>query len=690
MASRWTTLGEIVAQMPAAVYRSTPEGRFVAGNAALARLIGASSVEELTEIDIRTLYRNPRRRDDLLARAGRGEPLGVESQELVRLDGRPIWVRIHSHPVYGEDGELQYFEGVMEDTSDLHDTEQMLRQSNALLDALTQMQNRFIAGVDVGELFDGLLEELLEATESEYGFIAQLLHDDGPFLRTWAMTDISWNDVTREMYQKYGPRGMEFHNLDTLFGRVVTEATPIISNSPLTDPRAAGRPHGHPPLTSFLAVPIRRGDDIAGMIAIANRAEGYEERMIPLLDPLAATVGSLIEASVADRERQAAERTRADVEALYGAVLQEAGDAVVAFTDDGRIVTANRAAGDLLRRRAEDLSGTCVLRYLPPAESRRFWERGQRAAASGGTLDAAVRRVDGTLCPVNVSIVRTTFGGRPITVLLARDIAARAAAEEALRHAKDAAIGAARAKDELLATMSHELRTPLNSVIGLSVILQRDLHGELTEKQREYVAQIESSGRHLLEVITNMLDLAKMEAGKLDAVLEPVDAGALVEDVIAVVAPLAEDSGLHVEIDTTAALVPIAADPLRAKQLLLNLLSNAVKFTEPGGTIGVRTRGHDEGVEIAVWDTGVGIPADRLGDIFDAFEQVDSSLSRRYPGTGLGLALSRRLAEIQHAQLTVTSAVGEGSVFSVVFPTARVTGSRAAPHEPRHAASARA
>lgn len=677
-------LGDIVAQMPAAIYRSTPDGRFVAGNRALASLIGAPTVESLTDIDIRTLYRFPARRDDLIARINAGEDIGVETQELVRLDGTTIWVRIHSHPVFDDAGELAYFEGFMEDVSTLHEAEQMLRQSNALLDSLTQMQNRFIAGVDVGELFDGLLDELLSATESEYGFIAQLLHDDnGPFLRTWAMTDISWNEATRKMYDTYGPRGMEFHNLDTLFGRVVTTGMPVISNEPRRDRRAAGRPDGHPPLNSFFAVPIRRGDEIAGMVAIANRPGGYEERMIPLLDPLAAAVGSLIEASVADRERRAAEQTRADVEALYGAVLQEAGDAVVAFTDDGRIVTANRAAEELLGLAGEALIGTHMLRYLPSEQTRRFWERGVRAAASGSTMDAAARRADGAECPVNVSIVRTTFADRPITVLLARDIAARAAAEEALREAKDAAIGAARAKDELLATMSHELRTPLNSVIGLSVILQRDLHGELNAKQREYVAQIESSGRHLLEVITSILELAKMEAGKLDATLEPVDAAALVEDAIAVMAPLAEHSGLHVDIDTTATLLPIAADPLRAKQLLLNLLSNAVKFTDPGGTIGVRARPHDEGVEISVWDTGVGIPPDRLGDIFDPFEQVDSSLSRRYPGTGLGLALSRRLAELQHAQITVKSIVGEGSEFTVIFPTARVTGSRSAPHEPQ-------
>jgi hypothetical protein len=120
------------------------------------------------------------------------------------------------------------------------------------LDTLTNMQDQYFAGVDLGVLFDGLLDDLLRSTGSAYGFIAQVLVDaDGRFIRTWAMTDISWNDATRAMYAQYGPRGMEFHNLDTLFGLVITTGEAVISNEPLKDPRAAGRPNGHPPLDSF-------------------------------------------------------------------------------------------------------------------------------------------------------------------------------------------------------------------------------------------------------------------------------------------------------------------------------------------------------------------------------------------------------------------------------------------------------
>jgi two-component system, NtrC family, sensor kinase len=194
------------------------------GSRATVRSLSSSALSRsttLATLNVRDIYADPARRDWLVKRADEGLEIPVEDLQIRRLDGELRWIRVTSHAVHGDDGAVAYFEGVMEDVSSLHAVDSRLQRSNTLLDSLTRMQNQYLAGVDVGELFDGLLDELLQATGSEYGFIAQLLHDNnGPFLRTWAMSDISWNDATRAMFQQYGPRGMEFHNLDTLFGRV--------------------------------------------------------------------------------------------------------------------------------------------------------------------------------------------------------------------------------------------------------------------------------------------------------------------------------------------------------------------------------------------------------------------------------------------------------------------------------------
>ena len=460
-------LGEFGHGLPAAVYRTSPAGKFLDGNAALVKLLGASSFDELAAIDVREIYVDPDRRDWLISQAA-GKPMPVEEFQMKRLDGERRWVRISTHTVYAEDGTIDYFEGVMEDITTLHEIGDELRSSNQLLEALSRMQAEHMAGADAGVLFDRLLDELLSATDSEYGFIAQLLEDEnGQFLRTWAMTDISWSDATRELFAKHGPRGMEFHNLDLLFGPVVTTGETVISNSPSTDPRSAGRPGGHPPLDAFIGVPIFKGGEVMGMVALANRAEGYTENIAQYLEPLCTTVGSLIQATTVARERTAAQEQQKSDEELHHSIVEQAADAIVTFRDGGRLVLANRAAGELLGLPAEDIIGQRLCHFIPSELIRTSFRSAQRALAAGSTVELVVKRQDGSRVPIEASLVRDRHGGTGVTTLIARDVVARKETELALRRARDSAESTARAKDELLASMSHELRTPLNAVIGL-------------------------------------------------------------------------------------------------------------------------------------------------------------------------------------------------------------------------------
>lgn len=663
-----SSLGDVFARLPVAVYRTSAEGRFLAGNEALVELLGASSFDDLARLEVASIYADPTRREWLLRRALANLPIPVEDLQIRRLDGGLRWVRVSSHTVRDDDGRALYFEGVMEDVTALHSADEQLRRSNELLATLTTMQTKFSAGVDVGELFDALLDDLLRATGSEYGFIAQLLHDDaGPFLRTWAMSDISWNDTTRALFAQYGPRGMEFHNLDTLFGTVITGAAPIISNDPLSDPRAAGRPGGHPPLTSFLGVPIRRGEEIMGMVALANRPGGFDDELIHFLSPLVTTVGSVIEATVADRLLQEARQRQKANEELYTSIVDRAADAIVSVTDGGRIVLANLSAHVLLGMRADSLVGERLVTFIPQRARRSSFSRGFAALASGTSIELLVRRADGTEHPIEATFVRGERQGVGVTTIIARDIAARLQLEDNLRLSRDIAESAARAKDELLAGMSHELRTPLNAVIGLSSVLRKELHGPLAPKQREYVEQIEGSGRHLLSVINDILDMAKAEAEKSAPRRTDEDPRALVSDAVGLIGELAVAKSIELTKNVPTGIPSISVDRLRARQVILNLLSNAVKFTASGGRIGVDAAVEPDTVAITVWDTGIGIAPDDLERIFQPFEQVDSSLARRHEGTGLGLALSRRLAEAQGGTLTVESTLGVGSRFTARF-----------------------
>jgi signal transduction histidine kinase/ActR/RegA family two-component response regulator len=242
------------------------------------------------------------------------------------------------------------------------------------------------------------------------------------------------------------------------------------------------------------------------------------------------------------------------------------------------------------------------------------------------------------------------------------------AQSDELRLARDEALEADRLKTSFLANMSHELRTPLSAVIGLSGILANESMGSLNEKQLDYVSKISASGGHLLEFIDDLLDLARIEAGKEQ--LDPVDVDLYetLRESVDIVRSTAPDGMIELVEDPNQQPIIVRADARRLRQVVLNLLTNAVKFTPPEGQVGVEATSAAGGAEIVIWDTGIGIDPAELDRIFDPFHQTDSTLARQHGGSGLGLALSRRIVEMHGGRITVDSELGEGSAFHILWP----------------------
>jgi len=239
---------------------------------------------------------------------------------------------------------------------------------------------------------------------------------------------------------------------------------------------------------------------------------------------------------------------------------------------------------------------------------------------------------------------------------------------EELSQANDRVIEADRLKSEFLANMSHELRTPLNSVIALSGILLARMDGDLTEEQEKQVKIIKKSGKNLLELINDILDLSKIESGKMEISLEEFYIEDVVNDDRAMVTPLASEKEINISFIKNEEIPVIRSDRNKVKQILLNLLSNAVKFTPAGGSITIDATGRDGRVELRVTDTGIGIAKENLDKIFDEFRQVDGSSTREYGGTGLGLAITRRLVKLLGGEIRVESEIGKGSTFIINIP----------------------
>lgn len=239
---------------------------------------------------------------------------------------------------------------------------------------------------------------------------------------------------------------------------------------------------------------------------------------------------------------------------------------------------------------------------------------------------------------------------------------------EELQRANTALEKANRLKADFLATMSHELRTPLNAIIGFAEVLKDEIIGNLTAEQKECIGDIHSSGQNLLTMIDNILDLSKIEAGKLELQYESFLVEEAIHEVLDTLAVLSHKKGIPIQISISQNIPPLTADRARFKQIVSHLLSNAVKFTPDNGKITIFANHNHQHIQLDVCDTGIGIKPEDMSNMFEVFRQLDSSYSRRYEGTGLGLALTKRLIELHGGRIWVKSEYGKGSTFSFTLP----------------------
>jgi PAS domain S-box-containing protein len=366
-------------------------------------------------------------------------------------------------------------------------------------------------------------------------------------------------------------------------------------------------------------------------------------------------------------------------DALYRLLVESVVDYAIFLLDArGNVASWNEGAQRINGYHPEEIIGRHFSTFYTAEDRARHkpeWEL-ETAIREGRVEDEAWRvRKDGTLLWANVIItaLRDHSGVLLGFAKVTRDLSERRAAEQrALADAKRIAESEAvsRAKSQFLAVMSHELRTPLNAIAGYTQLLEMGIPGVVNEKQRDILERIARSHRHLLGLINDILNLARIEAGRVEYRIEDVPLQDIVQEILPMVQPQLSRKQLAFDERIQPALV-VRADRDKAQQIFINLLSNAVKFTPPRGQIAVSASPVTDRpcvVQISITDTGVGIPGDKLETIFDPFVQVDPSHTRTAEGSGLGLAISRDLARGMDGDLTVHSVVGEGSTFTLTLP----------------------
>jgi PAS domain S-box-containing protein len=449
----------------------------------------------------------------------------------------------------------------------------------------------------------------------------------------------------------------------------------------LVPDRFRGRHPAH--RTGYFDDPKVRGMG-SGVELNGRRRDGTEFPVEISLSPLETEEGVLVSAAI----RDITERRKA--EDKFRGLLESAPDAMVIVGKEGNIVLVNAQMEALFGYSREELTTMRVDHLVPPRyrskhpEHRTAYFRSPNPRPMGAGLPLYALKKDGSEFPAEISLSPIETPEGTFVTAAIRDITERKRLEEIRRKSLEQEEQnrrveleeqnrrmqeANRLKSEFVANMSHELRTPLNSIIGFAELIHVGKAGATSEAQQEYLQDILTSSKHLLQLINDVLDLAKVESGKIEFRPEPVDLGRVVSEVRDILRGLAAEKHTKVDVEVEPSLSGVVSDPAKIKQVLYNYLSNAIKFTPEGGRVTIRVSPEaEDGFRIEVIDTGIGVRKEDIHRLFVEFQQLDASTSKRYPGTGLGLALTKRIAEAAGGSVGDRTENGIGSTFFAVFP----------------------
>lgn len=358
-------------------------------------------------------------------------------------------------------------------------------------------------------------------------------------------------------------------------------------------------------------------------------------------------------------------------EARISSIVNTTVDGIITIDEERIIESFNQAAEKIFGYKAGEVIGNNVSILMPePHRSGhdqyvQTYLKSGKSKVLGAAWEVLGRRKDGSMFPIELSVSEADLGARRIFTGILRDITERKKAEEELQKAKETAESANQAKSDFLAGMSHEIRTPMNAIVGMAELM---METPLNDEQKRYVETLQNAGENLLNIINDILDISKIEAGYLELESTKFNLQELLDKACDIMAMRAHDKGIGLSCNVLPEVsVHLIGDPVRLRQVILNLLGNALKFTDKGEVVLEVSKQISDSTTVtllfSVRDTGIGIPEEKIDKIFEKFTQADSSTTRKYGGTGLGLTISRRLVELMGGTISVTSKVGEGSTF---------------------------
>jgi PAS domain S-box-containing protein len=698
--------------------------RFVFANEAICRMLGYGC-NEMLNLGVEDIHpvEDLLRVQKQIERQIEGEILLAADIPVKRKDGSVFYADINSTTV--ELSGRPCLIGVFRDITERKKVESELKLNESRLEALLELNQ--MTNPSLQELTNFALEEAIRLTRSTIGYFAFMNEEETVLtMHAWskaAMEECSISD--KPIIYPVATTG--------LWGEAVRQRRPVITNDyGAQNPLKKGYPDGHVKLTRHMNVPIFDGNQIVIVAGVGNKPSDYDESDVRQLTLLMQGMWRII-------QRKRAEEELRDEKNFIEDALNSLSDVFFVFDQNGKFLRWNKTMNAVSGYSDAEISLMQPADFFLKEDIRRVMDAIKMVVKEGyAGVEAIVVTKEGRHIPYEFTgTLLRNHEGKSIGVCGAgRDITKRKQAEEKIREytetleekikertreledanlelqvlnkeldlrrqeaetSKLQAMEASRAKSDFLANMSHELRTPLNAIIGFSDVLQDQLFGNLNEKQKEYVGDILSSGEHLLNLINDILDLSKVESGKMELELGRFP----LKDILNISMTMLREKAMKHNINLSLYIEPdadseIEADERKLKQIMFNLLSNALKFTSDGGSVRVTARlTRDEGrgtkdetasvvlaseesdrpssFVISVEDTGVGIKPEDMDKLFKEFSQIESAYSKTHEGTGLGLALTKRLVELHGGRIWVESEFGKGSKFSFVIPLTQTT-----------------
>lgn len=672
-------LAAIVESSLDAIIGKDLDGKITSWSAGAEMLFGFSAQDMIGTSITRIIPDDRLAEEEAILERFRGGERVVHLETLRRTnDARLIDVSVTASPLRDARDQIIGVSKIARDITVLKNHEREIARLSRLYAALGQINEAIAHSATRNELFDKVCRVLVERGRFRMAWIGW--HDRqthrlepvasfGDQLGYLGKIDL----YADERPEGQGPAGMAFRS-----------GTPQINNDMLDNStrlswRADVERSG---FHSTAALPIRNNDTVCAVLSVyADTREFFHDKEIALLEEVANDLSFSLDNFARDEARKQAEQVLRSEMLFSDAMIESMPGIFYFYNSDGRFLRWNRNFETVSGYSGEKISHMHPLQFFTdderPIVQKRIAEVFEKGESS---VEASFMARDGQATPYFFTGKCISYNDEPCLVGVGIDISERVGME-AERAKRFQAEAADRIKSAFLATMSHELRTPLNSIIGFTGIILQGLAGPLNAEQSKQLEMVRTSARHLLALVNDVLDISKIEAGQFEVASEPFSLDESIARVLALVAPQAESRQLALSTQISGELGEAIGDERRFEQILLNLLSNAIKFTEQG-SVTLRARLLADGipkaetsgqaaVRVSVSDTGIGIRAETLQSLFQPFQQIDTGLSRKHEGTGLGLVICRRLASLMGGEISVESEWEKGSTFSVTLPLQR-------------------